>query len=197
MLHRAHGFPDAHSYPSPLFAAVSIALIGSAGYLGIANGRRVRATQRETLLNAGPVIQQLYAIKFSGLRIISAATDYGLFRLEDPVRNAARMHDEENEIVAATSDLNSSLDQIRVVWERAGWDRAEIADMQRASERIKALGVGLRSDGARGTVDCAAASGFRSRGTRFRGHCRSHHGGAAADSPGTERRDDRGNRPYE
>ncbi len=150
-----------------LFAAVSIALIGSAGYLGIANGRRVRATQRETLLNAGPVIQQLYAIKFSGLRIISAATDYGLFRLEDPVRNAARMHDEENEIVAATSDLNSSLDQIRVVWERAGWDRAEIADMQRASERIKALGVGLRSDGARGPSIVQRHQDFEAAGRDF------------------------------
>ena len=103
-----------------LFAVVSIALIGSAGYLGIANGGRVRATQRETLMNAGPVIQQLYAIKFAGLRIVSAATNYGLFRLEDPVRNTAQMHDEENAILAATKELNNTLQQIRAVWQRAG-----------------------------------------------------------------------------
>ena len=73
------------------FALVSVLLVCAAGYLGIANGRRVRETQRETLMNAGPIIQQLETIKFSGLRIISAATDYGLFRLEAPARNAARM----------------------------------------------------------------------------------------------------------
>src|SRR5437867_8889629 len=78
-----------------LFALVSVLLVCAAGYLGIANGRHVRDTQRETVLNAGPVIQQLETIKFSGLRIISGATDFGLYRLEDPIRNAARMRDEE------------------------------------------------------------------------------------------------------
>ena len=68
-----------------VFALVSVALVFAAGYLGVANGRRVRETQRETVLNSGPVIQQLTTIKFSGLRIISAATNYGLFRLEDPI----------------------------------------------------------------------------------------------------------------
>ena len=132
------------------FALVSVLLVCAAGYLGIANGRRVRETQRETLMNAGPIIQQLETIKFSGLGIISAATDYGLFRLEDPARNAARMRDEESEILDATRDLNESLDRARLVWERAGWDREEIAEMQRASDRIKALSLGLRSDGGRG-----------------------------------------------
>jgi hypothetical protein len=83
-----------------LFALVSVLLVCAAGYLGIANGRRVRDTQRETFVNSGPVIQQLETIKFSGLRIMSAATDYGLYRIEDPVRNAARMRDEETEILA-------------------------------------------------------------------------------------------------
>ena len=70
------------------FGVISVLLVCAAGYFGIANGRRVRDSQRETLLNSGPVIQQLAVIKFSGLRIISAATDFGLFRLEDPIRNA-------------------------------------------------------------------------------------------------------------
>src|SRR5438094_8618278 len=103
------------------FALVSILLVCAAGYLGIANGRRVRDTQRETVINSGPVIQQLDTIKFSGLRIISAATDFGLFRLEDPIRNASRMRDEESEILEATHDLNGSLERARAVWERAGW----------------------------------------------------------------------------
>jgi signal transduction histidine kinase/CheY-like chemotaxis protein len=133
-----------------VFALVSVSLVFAAGYLGVANGRRVRDTQRETVLNSGPVIQQLATIKFSGLRIISAATDYGLLRLEDPVRNAARMRDEEGDIIDATRVLNDTLDKTRVVWERAGWDRAEIARMQRASDRIKALSLGIRSDGGRG-----------------------------------------------
>jgi len=132
------------------FALVSVFLVFAAGYLGIANGRRVRETQRDTVLNSGPVIQQLTTIKFSGLRIISAATDYGLFRLEDPVRNAARMRDEEGEILEATRALNDNLDKTRVVWERAGWDRAEIEQMRRASDRIKALSLGIRADGGRG-----------------------------------------------
>ena len=132
------------------FALVSVALVFAAGYLGIANGRRVQETQRETVLNSGPVIQQLTTIKFSGLRIISAATDYGLFRLEDPIRNAARMRDEEAEILDATRLLNDNLDKTRVVWERAGWDRAEIEGMQRGSDRIKALSLGIRADGGRG-----------------------------------------------
>ena len=132
------------------FALVSVLLVCAAGYLGIANGRHVRETQRETVLNSGPVIQQLATIKFSGLRIISAATEFGLFRLEDPVRNAPRMRDEESEILEATRQLNDSLEKTRVVWERAGWDPAEIARMQRASDRIKALSLGIRSDGGRG-----------------------------------------------
>ncbi len=132
------------------FALVSVVLVCAAGYLGIANGRHVRETQRETVLNSGPVIQQLATIKFSGLRIISAATDFGLFRLEDPIRNAPRMRDEEGEILDATRQLNDSLEKTRVVWARAGWDPAEIARMQRASDRIKALSLGIRSDGGRG-----------------------------------------------
>src|SRR2546425_7313953 len=133
-----------------VFAAVSVLLVCAAGYLGIANGRRVRDTQRETLINSGPVIQQLETIKFSGLRIISAATDYGLFRLEDPTLNAPRMRDEESEILDATKALNASLERTRAVWERAGWDRSEIERMERASDRIKALSLGIRSDGGRG-----------------------------------------------
>jgi len=133
-----------------VFALVSVALVFAAGYLGVANGRRVRETQRGTVLNSGPVIQQLATIKFSGLRIISAATNYGLFRLEDPVRNAARMRDEESDILDATRALTDSLDKTRVVWERAGWDRSEIAQMRQASDRIKALSLGIRSDGGRG-----------------------------------------------
>ena len=65
-------------------ALTSVLLVCAAAYLGIANARQVRDTQRETVINSGPVLQQLYTIKFSGLRIISAATDYRLFRLEDP-----------------------------------------------------------------------------------------------------------------
>jgi signal transduction histidine kinase/CheY-like chemotaxis protein len=132
------------------FAVLNVILVCAAGYLGIANGRRVRETQRETVLNSGPVIQQLATIKFSGLRIISSATDFGLFRLEDPVRNAARMRDEESEILDATRQLNDSLEKTRVVWQRAGWDPSEIARMQRASDRIKALSLGIRADGGRG-----------------------------------------------
>ncbi len=132
------------------FAAVSVLLVCAAGYLGIANGRRVRDTQRETLINSGPVIQQLETIKFAGLRIISAATDYGLFRLEDPILNASRMRDEETEILDATKALNASLERTRAMWERAGWDRSEIERMERASDRIKALSLGIRSDGGRG-----------------------------------------------
>ena len=133
-----------------IFALVSVALVCSAGYLAMANGRGVRDAQRETLLNSGPVIRQLETIKFSGLRIISAATEYGLFRLEDPIRNAVQMRDEEGEIVDATRDLNDSLARTRIVWERAGWERSEIEEMRRASDRIKALSLGLRSDGGRG-----------------------------------------------
>ena len=132
------------------FAAVSVLFVCAAGYLGIASGRRVRDTQRETLINSGPVIQQLETIKFSGLRIISAATDYGLFRLEDPFRNASRMRDEESEVLDATKALNASLERTRAVWERAGWDRSEIERMERAGDRIKALSLGIRSDGGRG-----------------------------------------------
>jgi signal transduction histidine kinase/CheY-like chemotaxis protein len=129
-----------------VFAATSILLVCAAGYLGIVNGTRVRDTQRETVSNSGPVIQQLESIKFSGLRIISAATDYGLFRLEDPVRNAIRMRAEEREIVDATRALNDGLSRARTVWERAGWDRAEVARMEEASDRIKALSLGIRAD---------------------------------------------------
>jgi signal transduction histidine kinase/CheY-like chemotaxis protein len=150
-----------------LFATVGIMLIGSAGYLGIANGRRVRATQRETLMNGGPVIQQLYAIKFAGLRIISAATNYGLFRLEDPVRNAARMRDEENGMARAARELNNSIEQIRVVWERAGWNRSDITEMQHASDRIEALSVGLRSDGWRGSSIVQRHEDFEAAGREF------------------------------
>src|SRR2546425_7547901 len=92
-----------------VFAAVSVLLVCAAGYLGIANGRRVRDTQRGTLINSGPVIQQLETIKFSGLRIISAATDYGLFRLEDPILNAPPIPAGEDEILEATQALHSSL----------------------------------------------------------------------------------------
>ena len=132
------------------FGVISVLLVCAAGYFGIANGRRVRDSQRETLLNSGPVIQQLAVIKFSGLRIISAATDFGLFRLEDPIRNAARMRDEEAEIVQATRELNAALDRTRAIWERAAWDRSEVTNMQRASDRIKALSLGIRSDGGIG-----------------------------------------------
>jgi len=111
------------------FALISVVLVCAAGYLGIANGRHVRETQRETVLNSGPVFTQLATIKFSGLRIISAATDFGLFRLEDPIRNAPRMRNEEGEILDATRQLNDSLEKTRVVWERAGWDPAEIVRM--------------------------------------------------------------------
>src|SRR5436190_13118404 len=149
------------------FALVSAALVCAAGYLGIANGRRVRDTQRETLMNAGPVIQQLETIKFSGLRIITDATDYGLFRLEDPYRNAARMRDEESEILDATRELNDGLGRARVVWERAGWDRGEIAEMQRASDRIKALSLGLRSDGGRGPSIVQRHQDFEAAGREF------------------------------
>ena len=118
-------------------------------------------------INAGPIIQQLETIKFSGLGIISAATDYGLFRLEDPARNAARMRDEESEILDATRDLNESLDRARLVWERAGWDREEIAEMQRASDRIKALSLGLRSDGGRGPSIVQRHQDFETAGRDF------------------------------
>ena len=150
-----------------VFVLVSAALVCAAGYLGIANGRRVRDTQRQMLMNAGPVIQQLETIKFAGLRIISAATDYGLFRLEDPIRNAARMRDEESEILAATRDLNQSLERARAVWERAGWDRGEITEMQRASDRIKALSLGLRSDGGRGPSIVQRHQDFEAAGRDF------------------------------
>jgi len=150
-----------------LFALVSVLLICAAGYLGIANGRRVRDTQRETVLNAGPVIQQLETIKFSGLRIISGATDYGLYRLDDPIRNAARMRDEEVEVLAATGALNDSLERAREVWDRAGWDRSEIARMQRASERIKALSLGIRSDGGRGPSIVQRHQEFEAAGREF------------------------------
>ena len=151
-LHNANGLSVHMRIRSRLFAfaLVSVILVFAAGYLGIANGRRVRDTQRETVLNSGPVIQQLATIKFSGLRIISAATDYGLLRLEDPIRNAARMREEEGEILEATRALTDGLEKTRVVWERAGWARSEIDQMQRASDRIKALSLGIRSDGGRG-----------------------------------------------
>jgi signal transduction histidine kinase/CheY-like chemotaxis protein len=150
-----------------LFALVSVLLICAAGYLGIANGRHVRDTQRETVLNAGPVIQQLETIKFSGLRIISGATDFGLYRLEDPIRNAARMRDEEGEILAATRALNDSLERAREIWDRAGWDRSEIARMQRASDRIKALSLGIRSDGGRGPSIVQRHQEFEAAGREF------------------------------
>jgi len=150
-----------------VFALVSSLLVCAAGYLGIANGRRVRETQRETLLNSGPVIQQLETIKFSGLRIISGATDYGLYRLEDPLRNAARMRDEEGEILAATRALNESLDRARKVWERAGWDRSEIARMQLASDRIKTLSLGIRADGGRGPSIVERHQEFEAAGREF------------------------------
>jgi signal transduction histidine kinase/CheY-like chemotaxis protein len=150
-----------------LFALVSVLLVCAAGYLGIANGRHVRDTQRETVLNAGPVIQQLETIKFSGLRIISGATDFGLYRLEDPLRNAARMRDEEGEILAATRALNDSLERAREIWDRAGWDRSEIARMERASERIKALSLGIRSDGGRGPSIVQRHQEFEAAGREF------------------------------
>ena len=82
--------------------------------------------------------------------MISAATDYRLFRLEDPIGNAAQLRDEESEIVAATHDLNDSLERTRAVWQRTGWDRTDVTRMERASDRIKTLSLGIRSDGARG-----------------------------------------------
>ena len=131
-------------------ALTSVLLVCAAAYLGIANARQVRDTQRETVINSGPVLQQLYTIKFSGLRIISAATDYRLFRLEDPIGNAAQLRDEESEIVAATHDLNDSLERTRAVWQRTGWDRTDVTRMERASDRIKTLSLGIRSDVGRG-----------------------------------------------
>jgi len=150
-----------------LFAFVSVLLVFAAGFLGIANGRHVRDMQRETVLNAGPVIQQLETIKFSGLRIISGATDYGLYRLEDPVRNAARLRDEEAEILAATRALNDSLERAREVWDGAGWDRSEIARMEEASDRIKALSLGIRSDGGRGPSIVQRHQDFEAAGRDF------------------------------
>jgi signal transduction histidine kinase/CheY-like chemotaxis protein len=132
-------------------ALTSVLLVCAAAYVGIANARRVRDMQHETVINSGPVIQQLDTIKFSGLRIVSAATDYGLFSLEDPIRNAARMNDEEAEIIAATHELNDSLERTRAVWRRTGWDHADITRMERASDRIKALSLGIFSDGGRGS----------------------------------------------
>src|SRR5439155_19116750 len=110
---------------------------------------------------------QLETIKFSGLRIISGATDFGLYRLEDPIRNAARMRDEEGEILAATRALNDSLERAREIWDRAGWDRSEIARMQRASERIKALSLGIRSDGGRGPSIVERHQEFEAAGREF------------------------------
>jgi HAMP domain-containing protein len=131
-------------------AVVSVFLVGAASYLGITTGRDVRDTQRQTLTDSGPVIQHLENIKFSGLHIVSSATGYGLLRLEDPVRNAARMRDEELEIIEATRDFDDSLQRIRTIWKRAGWDSAAVEEIDRAGARIKTLGLGIRSDGGRG-----------------------------------------------
>src|SRR4051812_23380745 len=150
-----------------LFALVSVLLVCAAGYLGIANGRRVRDTQRETVLNSGPVIQQLEAIKFSGLRIIAGATDHEVYRLEDPTGNTARMVDEQREIVAATQSLNDSLERARMVWDRAGWDRSDITQMERASDRIKALSLGIRSDGGNRAAIVDRHRQFESAGRDF------------------------------
>jgi signal transduction histidine kinase/CheY-like chemotaxis protein len=133
-----------------LLAFASVLLVCAAGYLGIANGRRVRDTQRETLINSGPIIQQLETIKYSGLEIITDATDYGLLRLDDPVRNAARMREEEAQILNATGTLNESLERTRTVWQRTGWDPKEFAAMEDAANRVKALSIGIRADGDHG-----------------------------------------------
>ena len=61
-------------------ALTSVLLVCAAAYLGIANAGRVRDTQRETVINSGPVIQQLETIKFSGLRIISPIMSPILFQ---------------------------------------------------------------------------------------------------------------------
>src|SRR5690242_607562 len=128
-----------------VFALVSIVLVCAAGYVAVANGRRVREAQLETLLNSGPIIQQLENIKFSGLKIIASTTDWGLLLAEDPVRNAARLRDEELEIVEATRDLNDSLGRARQVWARAGWDRAEIEKMDHAARQIQTLSALVRA----------------------------------------------------
>ena len=60
------------------------------------------------------------------------------------------MRDEESEIVAATHDLNDSLERTRAVWRRTGWDRTDVTRMERASDRIKTLSLGIRSDDGRG-----------------------------------------------
>jgi signal transduction histidine kinase/DNA-binding response OmpR family regulator len=131
-------------------AIASVLLVCAASYLGIANGRRVRDAQNQTLSNSAPVIQLLETIKFSGLHIVSSATNYGLLRLEDPIRNAERMRNEELEIIEATRDLNDSLQRMAVIWARTDWNRSSIASIETASVRLKALSLGIRADGGRG-----------------------------------------------
>ena len=93
-----HAYPDPPPRSSP---STSVLLVCAAAYLGIANARQVRDTQRETVINSGPVLQQLDTIKFSGLRIISRGHRLsGCFAWRIRSRNAARMRDEEAEIVA-------------------------------------------------------------------------------------------------
>jgi signal transduction histidine kinase/DNA-binding response OmpR family regulator len=130
-----------------LFALISVSLVCTAGYLGIANGRRIHETQRDTLVNSGPVIQQLQTIKSAGLRIVTASTHYGLFRF-DPHHddNAARLQAEDAEVTAATRDLEVALAQTRTVWERARWNPAEIAAMEAAAEHVKTSSQAARAD---------------------------------------------------
>ena len=131
-------------------ALASVLLVCAASYLGIANGRRVRDAQNQTLTNSAPVIQLLETIKFSGLHIVSSATNYGLLRLEDPIRNAQRMRNEEAEIIEATRDLNDSLQRITIIWKRTDWNPSSITSIATASARITALSLGIRADGGRG-----------------------------------------------
>jgi signal transduction histidine kinase/DNA-binding response OmpR family regulator len=123
-----------------LFALISVLLVCTAAYLGIANGRRIHDTQRETLINSGPVIQQLQMFKSAGLRILTASTHYGLFRLDSShTSHAAELGAEQAEIAAATRDLGVALEQTRTVWKRARWNPAEIAAMETAADHIKGI----------------------------------------------------------
>ena len=131
-------------------ALASVLLVCAASYLGLATGRRVRDTQRQTLSDSMPVIQLLEAIKFDGLQIVSSATDYALVQSQDPAGGARWMRDEELQIIEASRDFDDSLQRMRGVWKRTGWDPAAIERIDRAGARLKELSLGIRSDGGRG-----------------------------------------------
>jgi len=131
-------------------ALTSVLLVCTASYLGLATGRSVRDTQTRTLNDSAPVLQLLYSIKFDGLQIGSSATDYALVRSQNPVGGAKWMRDEELQLLEATRDFDDSLQHMRAIWLRAGWDPVAIEDIARAGARIKELSLGIRSDGGRG-----------------------------------------------